>query len=163
MLKLCDRVLSAFENTVLVVGVLSASFVLFGNVVLRYFFNGGWSWAEEYARYAIIWVTFAGCGVAVRKNAHMRVTALYEVLNPKTKEAMEIMVNVVSLIFAAFLLYVGTRLTLKTLSTGQLSTAMPVPMWIIYISVPIGSALTILRLLQSLYRQLPFGRKEADA
>ena len=43
------------------------------------------------------------------------------------------------------MVYYGIRLVQKVLVTAQLSPTMQLPMWIVYISVPIGAALMLLR------------------
>ena len=154
MLKKCDRILCGVENAIISFGVFSAAIVLFANVVLRFFFNGGWPWAEEYARYAIIWVTFAGCGVAVRMDAHMRILALHEIMNARVKRITELLVNLISLAFMLFLVVVGSRWTYQTFLTGQCSTALLWPKWVIYISVPLGGLLSALRIVQAMTRQV---------
>lgn len=128
----------------LIFGILSGAVVLFINVILR---NLGSSlvWAEEYAKFAIIWITFGGAGAAVREKAHMSITAFYDVLKPAGKKALDIFINLVGLAFSVFMLYYGSMLVRKVLLTAQTSPTMQLPMWIIYISVPIGAALMLLR------------------
>lgn len=143
-MKNIEKVLSFGEKIILVFGILSGAVVLFINVILR---NMGSSltWAEEYARFAIIWITFAGCGAAVKEKAHMNISALYDVLGNGGKFALEIFFNSIGLAFSGFMFYYGIRLTEKTIQTMQVSPTMMLPMWIVYISVPIGGALMILR------------------
>ncbi len=139
-----EKVINSFEKVMLVFGILSGALVLFINVVIR---NLGMSivWAEEYAKFAIIWMTFAGCGAAVREKAHMNITALYDILGKTGKFILDIFINLVGLGFSAFMLWFGIRLTIKMVQTMQVSPTMMLPMWIVYISVPIGAALMIPR------------------
>lgn len=143
-MKQLEKILSGFENFMLIFGILSGAVVLFINVILR---NLGSSlvWAEEYAKFAIIWITFGGCGAAVREKAHMSISAFYDVLKPTGKKVLDIFINVVGLAFSVFMLYYGSMLVQKVLVTNQTSPTMQLPMWIIYISVPIGAALMLLR------------------
>lgn len=155
MLKLLDKVLTYFENTLIVSGLLSVTFVLFINVVLRYIFKAGIVWAEEYARYAIIWIVMAGSGAAVRENMHMSITALIDVTKGKTFHfAINMFVLAVSLVFSVFLIYTGIRLTSSMITNNQLSPALEIPLWWIYISIPIGGALMTVRYIQSFFKQL---------
>lgn len=143
-MKSLEKVLTGFEKGMLVLGILSGAVVLFINVVLR---NFGMSlvWAEEYAKFAIIWITFGGCGAAVREKAHMNISALYDVVGQTAKKCMRVFVDLCGTAFSLFMLYYGIRLTVKTLQTAQVSPTMQLPMWIVYISVPIGAALMVLR------------------
>lgn len=152
MLKTIDKCLCKFENFVLIFGLISCSLLLFANVVLRYIFESGIVWAEEYTKFAIMWVTFAGCGAGIRYSAHMSITALAEAVNEKIKRILSVIVHIVGLIFSAFLLVYGAKVTYSVYATSQLSPAMEIPMYLVYISVPIGGALLIIRLIQSLVR-----------
>lgn len=143
-MKKIEKAMNGFEKIILVFGILSGAVILFINVVMR---NLGMSivWAEEYAKFAIIWMTFAGCGAAVREKAHMNISAVYDTIGKKGKFVLDVFVNLVGISFSAFMLWYGIRLTVKTFQTTQVSPTMMLPMWIIYISVPIGAALMIPR------------------
>jgi len=155
MFKVLDKILTYFENTLVVTGLLSVTFVLFINVVLRYIFKAGLVWAEEYARYAIIWIVMAGSGAAVRENMHMSITALVDVTKGKTFHfIINMFVLVVSMIFSLFLVYAGIRLTSSMITNNQVSPALEIPLWWIYVSIPIGGVLMTIRFIQSFFKQL---------
>ena len=155
MLKLLDKILTWFENTLIVSGLLSVAFVLFFNVVLRYVFKSGVVWAEEYARYAIIWIVMAGSSAAVRENQHMSITALVDLTKNKTFHfILAMFVLAISIAFSVFLITAGYRLTLSMISNNQLSPALEIPLWWIYISIPIGGFLMLIRFIQSFFKQM---------
>ena len=54
--------------------------MVFGNVVLRLFFNTGIDLSEEMPRFAFVWMTFLGAIVGMRKRAHLGVDMLVQVL-----------------------------------------------------------------------------------
>ena len=154
MLKKVDQVLCLFEDTVLVIGILSGAILLFINVVLKQF-GGSIVWAEEYTKFAIIWITFAGCGAAVRCHAHMKVSALYVICPANIKRILDTLVNVIGIAFSVFLVIYGAQLTDTVRVTKQMTPSMGMPMWWIYMSVPIGGVLMIIRFVQAtinLYR-----------
>jgi TRAP-type transport system small permease protein len=45
--------------------------MVFGNVVLRYFFNSGIVVSEELSRFCFVWLTFIGAIVAAREGTHL--------------------------------------------------------------------------------------------
>lgn len=143
-MKKIEQALNGFEKFVLVFGILTGAIILFINVIMR---NLGMSitWAEEYAKYAIMWMTFAGCGAAVREKAHMNISAVYDIIGKNGKFVLDVFVNLVGIVFSTFMLWYGIHLTIKTYETMQVSPTMMLPMWIVYISVPIGAALMIPR------------------
>lgn len=151
MLKKIGKCLDIFEDTLLIGGLLVATLSLFANVILRFFFKQGLVWSEEVARYAIIWIVCGGCGAAVRAGAHMRITAVLDMSkNEKFKMILDTIVTVISLIFSVFLLVYGARLTGSMITNNQLSPALELPLWTIYLSIPVGGFLMTVRYIQLL-------------
>ncbi|QUO36888.1 TRAP transporter small permease [Dysosmobacter sp. Marseille-Q4140] len=148
MLKKLDKTLIGIEKAVLVLGIFTPIIIIAINVVLRNFFTNAITWAEEYARYCIITVTFVGLGVAVREKAHMRITAVYDCLGSLGKYMMDLLVNVVAFFVSGFLFYEGMRITIKVAVTAQISASLALPMWMLYATLPLGCALMMLRLVQ---------------
>ena len=54
MLKKIDKWVSYAENAMLVIGMLSTTFILFANVIMRFCFKSGIVWSNEYANYAAV-------------------------------------------------------------------------------------------------------------
>ncbi len=58
-------------EAVLAALMLGMVVMVFGNVVLRYFFNSGIVVSEELSRFFFVWLTFIGAIVAVRDGTHL--------------------------------------------------------------------------------------------
>lgn len=154
-MKQIGKVFDYVENTLLIVGLLTSTFILFANVIMRYFFHSGIVWAEELARYAIIWVVCGGCGAAVRAGIHMRITAMLDVMkNRKMRLVFEILVTIASMSFGIFMLVVGVRLTSSMITNNQLSSAMEIPLWWIYSAIPFGGLSMTVRYIEILVGQV---------
>lgn len=146
MLKKIDKGISYVENTMLIFGMLSATFVLFANVCMRFFLKSGLVWAEEYARYAIIWIVCGGCGAAVRTDAHMKITAIPDAIkNITVKNLLYLFVNAVCLAFSVLMVTAGARLITSMIANNQLSPAMEIPLWWIYLAIPVGGVVMTFR------------------
>ncbi len=153
MLKILNKGLGWFENSVIVVGLLSVTFVLFTNVVLRIIFKEGLVWAEEFSRMAIIWIVLGGSSAAVREDVHMRITAITDFYkNEKFKYVINFIVILISIAFSVFLFYAGSRLVESMIQNNQVTPALEMPLWWIYISIPIGGLMMTIRYIQSLIR-----------
>jgi C4-dicarboxylate transporter, DctQ subunit len=153
MLKILNKGLGWFENSIIVVGLLSVTFVLFINVVLRIIFKEGLIWAEEYSRMAIIWIVLGGSSAAVREDVHMRITAITDFYkNEKFKYFINFIVILISIAFSVFLFYTGIRLVESMIQNNQVTPALEMPLWWIYISIPIGGFTMTIRYIQSLIR-----------
>ncbi len=162
-MKKLDKALTVLEEAILVFTTLSPALVLFANVILRRFTMHAIVWAEEYARFAIMWAVFGGCGVAVRYGSHSRITALYDTLKGKTKLCMDVLLFLIFAIYAAYLVIYGFQYVQTTMANKTISAFMKIPMWIIYISVPFGGLSTLIRLAQNIVGTFRDYRAEKEA
>lgn len=118
------------------------SSVIFTQVVFRYALAAPLPWSEELARYLMMWLTFLGAGLAVRKKALLGMEVLVRAL-PKVLN--RIAVGLVFLIQSVFLIVVliyGVKMTIIT--SRQLSPAMLIQMSWPYLSIPVGAALMLI-------------------
>ena len=60
--------------------------LVFGNVVMRYAFNSGFTVSEELSRWLFVWLTFLGAVIALRDNAHLGTDMLVGRLGPLGKK-----------------------------------------------------------------------------
>lgn len=150
MLGRLDRGLSMAEDFFISVLLITASAILFVNVIGRYVFNYGFVWAEELVRYEIVWLVFVGGSVAARKGIHIGVEALVHLLPPSIQKLTSIAVLLVCVLFCAILVYFGWELVSQTRIFDQRTPAMQVPFWLMQMAIPAGAMLMGLRFAQSL-------------
>ena len=160
MLKKIDKWVSYAEIAMLVIGMLSTTFILFANVIMRFCFKSGIVWSNEYANYAIIWIVCGGCGACVRSDAHMRITAIPDMIkNEKVKQVLALIA------FSVVILTSGSRLVGSMMANNQKSAAMQIPLWWIYLSFPVGGGVMtfrfILKLIDSVKKLIGKGGAQA--
>lgn len=159
MLKTIDKVLTYFENTIITVGMFATTFVLFANVVLRVLFKAGIVWSNEFACYAIIWIVMGGLGAGARAGVHMRITALIDLThNKKFHNIVNFIVHIITMLFGLFLMVYGFKLCGSMIVNHQTSPAMEIPLWWVYLSIPVGGTLLMIREAQALVAEY-FGKK----
>ena len=56
--------------------------IVFLQFFTRYILNDSLAWTEEIARYGLMWVTFIGAAMVTRRNSHIAVVLLTELLPP---------------------------------------------------------------------------------
>lgn len=138
-----------FEKWFLIISLVAMVLIIFMQVVLRWF-DAATVWAEELARYIMLYQVWIGAAYAVREDAHIRITALIGKLTGKKRKVSETVVLTLWLIFALWLTVEGILLVKEISIMRQVSSAMRIPMTIPYASVPIGGALMSFRLIQKL-------------
>lgn len=146
------------EKWFLIITLVAMVLIVAVQVVLRWF-DAATVWAEELARYIMLYQVWVGASYAVREDAHIRITALIGRLTGHKRQVSETVVLALWLIFALWLTVEGIGLVKEIAIMGQVSSAMRIPMTIPYASVPIGGALMSVRLVQKLIRDLK-GRED---
>lgn len=69
--------------------------VMIYQVVLRYCLSSANSWSEELARYLFIYDVMIAAAIATRKNSHLQVDFLINLLKPKVKYIFTIVATLV--------------------------------------------------------------------
>lgn len=124
--------------------------LIFYGVVMRYIFNEPQAWVEELARYSIIWGTFLGFGLALRHNQHIQVDILYDKLKPAMKRLLDLVATGLSIAFCLIYTYYGFVLVENRYTSGMVSLDIGIPMWIIYLVLPLSGVLFLLRFVERL-------------
>jgi TRAP-type C4-dicarboxylate transport system permease small subunit len=89
---------------ILVAGLLAAMAVaLLLEVALRYGLGISLPWTSEFARYAMIWITFFGAALAIREREHIQVTFFIRLLPRSLWKYSLVFINVALMAFTAAL------------------------------------------------------------
>lgn len=142
-----------FERAVLVISLALMVLVIFVQIVLRWF-GAATVWAEELARYIMLYLMWIAASYAVKKDAHIRLTLLVEKVTGKKRDILEVVILGVWLIFAIWLMVEGIFLLQKIDAMNQVSAAMRIPMVVPYASAPLGGLLMSVRLVQKIVETL---------
>ncbi len=108
-------------------------------VFSRYVLGEPSSFTEELARYLLIWIGLLGAAYASGKGLHLAMNLFHDKLSEKAKLRLEIILEVLIILFAFFFLIVGgTRLVYLTFYLGQISAALEMPLGFVYLIIPIS-------------------------
>ncbi|RFO97246.1 C4-dicarboxylate ABC transporter permease [Rhodoferax lacus] len=126
--------------------------LVFGNVVMRYAFNSGFTVSEELSRWLFVWLTFLGAVVALRDNAHLGTDMLVGKLGPLGRRIC-MGLSLALMLYCLWLLFRGSLEQFK-LNVGSDSPVMEASMGWFYACGMAFSALGAPILLQDLYKLL---------
>ena len=115
------------------------------------------TWAQEACIYLFVWMAKFGAAYGVRIGIHVGVDILVERLKDPTKRIVTAIAMSGGILFTAILVWIGTDFVYHVRLGGQTSPDLEMPMWIIYLAVPLGSALMCFRFCQALYLYLTTG------
>jgi TRAP-type C4-dicarboxylate transport system permease small subunit len=116
-------------------------------VFTRYVLGTGSQWPEPIAILLMMVFTFIGAAAAYRANAHIAVTMLTDVLPASLQSLAAWLVDLLMLLACGFVAWYGTRLCIET--WGNSVAELPwLSVGVTYASLPIGSAITLLFVLE---------------
>ena len=107
-------------------------------------------WGEEIVRYSFIYLAWIGAAAAVRDRAHIRIDVLLNYLGPRARTLTYIFGDLMMMGVAVIALYWSFETVLVSAKFGSVSHGLRVSMVWFLMAVPIGFALMVWRLLQSL-------------
>lgn len=133
------RVFARMEYVFLSACMLACTFLLFANVVLRYFFQSGLFWAEEALRYLMIWIAFIGAAACVRQGTHVSLDIVLNLLPPATRPVFNLFLDLVGAVVSLSLFKYSLDFVIHARETHQVSATMGgFPMYLIYSCLPVG-------------------------
>ena len=143
------KVLEKVLKSLCVVLFVEMAIVTFMQVVSRYIFGASFFWAEELARFSMVWIAFLGAAIAIAHNSHTNINFFVNLLPKTIKKYVEIAQDLACLFFVVCVIFYSwpiVSITMKNLSTG-----LKIPMGLVYISLPVSGFIMILYLLLRLY------------
>ncbi|KAA2317189.1 TRAP transporter small permease [Pseudooceanicola sediminis] len=140
-----ERVFVALNGAVVIAILSSMALIVGANVTLRYTTNHSLPWADEAARYLMIWMTFLGAGLALRWGGHVAITNLHDVLTTRGQRVLRAVIVLVLLLFFAFMVHVGLQYMDR--ARFQKTPALRLSFLYVYAAMPVGFSLLIVHLL----------------
>ncbi|MGQ2904165.1 MAG: TRAP transporter small permease [Neoaquamicrobium sediminum] len=140
-----ERIFVAINKWVLVLLLAAMSSIVFANVSLRYLSNFSITWAEEVARYLMIWMTFLGAGLSLRIGGHVAITNLHDFLGTRPQRLLRAFIGLLLICFFVAMMWIGYEYMNRM--GRQLTPATRIPFSYIYAAMPIGFALMIAHFL----------------
>ena len=154
-----ESLIVAFTGGVVVL-IVALPFVA---AVVRFGTGEGYTWLAESPPQLVPWVVFPLLGVLLRHDRHIAVDVLPHFLTGRRLAVLRLTVLAICLVsclaFAAF----GTRTVLFFRQLGQMSTTeFEFPLWVLYMSYPIGFLLAANFCLEALLREARGQRAAAE-
>ncbi|MCZ2414620.1 MAG: TRAP transporter small permease [Burkholderiales bacterium] len=115
------------------------------SVLLREAFHILAPWIDEITLYYLLtWYVFLSAAVLSRRTAHISVDVFYRSLTPSIQRLVAIAITIVCATLCVYLSSVSIRFVTVAFEQGQTSESGYLPIWIGYLSVPVGLGLTAL-------------------
>lgn len=155
LLSAAFAVITRVEELSLIGGILGIASLTILNVLLRAVTGESLLFVGEINRFLIVFVTFLGIGYGASQGRHIRMTALYDMLGPRPRKAAMIVICAGTSALLFTLTWLSLRYIFGTVRVlGPVSPVLRVPLYLIYLSAPIGFFLGALQYLLALLRNL---------
>ncbi len=99
-------------------------------------------WAEELARFLLIWLTFIGTSVAIHEKMHLAVKFFVRLAPIKIQYYIGLFTYSIIIIFFGSLIFAGFNLAITTMN--KLSSSLQWPMGLVYLVLPIASIFAVI-------------------
>jgi TRAP-type transport system small permease protein len=125
-----------------------AAIIIILQIVARYLFRSPFGWPEELAVFLLVWLTFLGASILLKRNEHIRVTLLLDKLPERAKICLVILSNI-SIIVALCIVAYQTCMLIRIQNITR-SVSLHIPRGYLFVPLVVASFSMALFVLQSL-------------
>ena len=158
-LQALNRAIQQVENWFAIALMAASALITILQVVTRYGFNHPLTWPEELCTLLLVWMTFFGASLLLKKEQHIEID-FFTQLMPRRAQQVIGLINVV-LIFAFLTVVVWGAYKLQFFQSRHTSVALGIPKN--YFSLPVlisGVSMCLYLLLAFLRRVIEFAAPE---
>lgn len=145
------KILDHLEEWIIGLMLAAMTALTFVQVVMRYVFNSGFSWALELTTVFFAFMIFVGISYGVRVGSHIGVDALVKMMGRTARRNVSILAVLLSLLYVGFVLTGATTYVLKMKDAGIEFDDMSIERWQVLAVMPLGFLLTGFRFTQILW------------
>lgn len=140
--------------------VLALGIFLYGSLVRTLAPALALDWAEEVTVYLIIWATLLSGGTLASDRDHVSAQIVLHLLSQRARRHLQVGIDVLTLAFCSLMLWLGIRgvMFAQMLDERSASTLQTPQAWALYLALPVGMLLIVVRVILLLLRN----RSRAD-
>jgi C4-dicarboxylate transporter DctQ subunit len=154
------KILDRLEEWIIASLMACATFIIFIAVLHRYLSGlpipglQDWliaqntSWAQELSTFMFVWMAKFGAAYGVRVGIHVGVDVLLNRLSERWRNKLVVLALLAGALFTGIIGTLGASFVMRMAGTEQTSADLELPMWIVYMALPLGSYLMCFRFLQ---------------
>lgn len=146
------KIFHQLEESVLSVLLVAMTVLVFAEVVARFVFSHGITWAAELTLIINSWMVLLGASYCIREKAHIGVDFLVNKLEGAAAKIAAIITLSACLLYAGIYLYGAAIYVWEDYQIGIELDDLPIPTWIPAMALVIGFVLVAVRFLAAFYR-----------
>ncbi|RXJ55288.1 TRAP transporter small permease [Candidatus Marinarcus aquaticus] len=145
MFNILNKTVGFINQSIAAFGITAGVAVSFTNVIARYLFDASLTWASELSIFLFLWSVFFGAAYCFKKDAHIAVTIILDIVPTPIAKVMLVISHVITLTYLAAVSFYGYKYLQLVIDLEERSVDLDMPMWIIYLVIPISFALAAYR------------------
>lgn len=121
-------------------------------------------WALDLIVVTVVWAAFVSAGRLARSNEHIRVDLVVDMLPPRGRVAVETVATAILVAVVGLMAWSGVPVVLEAIAWDERSSStLRLPMWIYYLSLPVGLASVALQAVVGWWRLVRQGGRSPAA
>ncbi len=130
-----NKALTVLANLdVAVASIILAVLIIltFLGVIWRYVLNSPFTWLEEVQTSCMVWIVFAGAGLAFRTGNHVAIEMIVDLMPEKMQKAMEWIISIIVCIVIGYLFYQSIGFIQIFIKSGRSTSMLKIPYKYVY-------------------------------
>lgn len=120
-------------------------------VLVRYIFNAPTTWSLEISVILTMWGTFLGVAYTLQQGGHTHVDLVINKFSSRSRRTLRILVYLFVMFFSIFLTWASLGPAIEAYLIKEVTQSYTrTPLFILMISIPIGSILLIIEIIRKL-------------
>ncbi|MDR2244837.1 MAG: TRAP transporter small permease [Burkholderiales bacterium] len=160
MLRLFNLILNRLEEIIVIVLMAVATVITFLAVCHRYMsgyeipylqdwlLSLNFAWAQELCIYLFVWMAKFGAAYGVRTGIHVGIDVVINRLKARARYCCILFSMGAGALFTGCIGFMGAKFVWGLSQTSSVSPDLEIPVWIVYLAIPLGSFLMCYRFLQ---------------
>ncbi len=103
------------------------------------------SWPADMNRVLVLWIAILGASLATRSNEHIRIDAFSRILPGRIRAIVESAIYCIGITITGLLVYFSIQFLHMEFELGETLVAIPLPLWIVQLIIPVGFTIIGLR------------------
>lgn len=158
-----DKILSSFEKAIMVITLLCMLLFILIATACRFLELASITWGEEAARFLMIWMAMISLGHGFKTDSHLGISFIVDLLPEKIRKYFIWLRIVLILIFCLIVVYYGAQIVIRQFGNRQTSPTLHLPMFFVYMSIPVGYLLAFVRFSMKLVADRRNQKRETEA
>ncbi len=147
--------ISWLEETFLCLLLSSMIMLACVQIFLRFFFAGGFAWADPLLRYMVLWAGLFGAAVATKRGKHISIDIISHLLPDSYKPWLQALLNLFSAGVCSVLTYAAITFVRDEATYGGRGL-LEIPSWGLNLVFPVAFGIITLRFLFLTFDMLGF-------